>query len=327
MPLVEKPLFRIPYGEQDAAALAAVQAGRVAQDLVDPLSIVEGLPDTETIRVALAQAAASQQLDRWRVAEIGGQVVGYGNLGSWHEEDGRWVYLIRGWVLPGWRGQGIGTALLHWGEDRVRQLAAAEHPGALFEFAGSASNSEPDAAALLQAEGYSVGYHEIEMELDPAAVVPESLLPPRVEIRPAAAEHIHAIAESIAESYRSEFPSNRFRDTHSEIAGQFEWYSNPLHDRSLWQVAWDGERVVGQVLPLLDHGRVVIDEVSVRPAWRRRGLARTLLTSALRALRSRDYRVIRLYTTAEFPTRASELYASVGFKVVKTFRQFRKSPG
>jgi ribosomal protein S18 acetylase RimI-like enzyme len=71
----------------------------------------------------------------------------------------------------------------------------------------------------------------------------------------------------------------------------------------------------------------VIDEVSVRPAWRRRGVARSLLTRALRDLRSRGQTVVRLQTGAEFRTRARDLYSSVGFRVVKEFPRYRKSPG
>jgi mycothiol synthase len=333
MPDVAGLSFRNPYGEQDAEALAAVHAGRAGRDAVDPLSTLESIPSVEEMRAALAQAAAAQQLDRQLVAVVEGQVLAYSALESWHEEDGRWVYLTLGWVLPEWRRRGLGTAMLHWGERRARQLAAAEHPGELFEFAGNASSSEPEGAALLQHEGYTVGYTDLDMALDPFAPLPEYPLPPGIEIRPALPEHIRLIAESIAESYRNEFPGNRFRDMHSEVAGQAEWYSNPVHDRALWQVAWDGDlangagAVVGQVLPLIDRGRAVIDEVSVRPAWRRRGLARALLTRALRDLRSRGMMVIRLNTIAEFPTRARDLYASLGFRVVKAFLRYRKSPG
>ena len=167
-------------------------------------------------------------------------MVGYSVIESWHEEDGRWVYLISGWVLPEWRGRGIGTALLRWGEDKARRLAAADHPGELFEFAGNASSTEPDAAALLRHEGYTVGYIDLEMDLDPSAPLPDYPLPPGIEVRPALPEHIPLIAESIAESYRGEFPDNRFRKTMVEAAGQAEWYSSPVHDRTLWQVAWDG---------------------------------------------------------------------------------------
>jgi len=78
---------------------------------------------------------------------------------------------------------------------------------------------------------------------------------------------------------------------------------------------------------MFERGRAVIDEVSVRPAWRRRGLARALLTRALRDLRSRGVAVVRLNTNAQFRTRARDLYTSLGFRVVKEFPHYRKSPG
>ena len=78
---------------------------------------------------------------------------------------------------------------------------------------------------------------------------------------------------------------------------------------------------------MIERGRGLIDEVSVRPAWRRRGLARALLTRALRDLRSRSVAVVRLNTGAEFPTRARDLYTSLGFRVVKEYMRYRKSPG
>lgn len=326
-PPVDGLSFRKPAGEQDAEALAAVHAGRAARDAVDPLSLQESIPTAEEMRSNLVQLAASQQTERWLIAEIDRQVVGYTVIDSWHDEDDLWVYLILGWVLPEWRGRGIGTAMLRWGQSKARRLASAEHPGQAFEFAGSASSTQPDAAALLLQEGFSVGYSDLEMELDPAAPLVECPLPAGVEVRPALPEHIPLIAESIAEAYRHEFPGNRFRSTQMEAAGQAEWYSNPVHDRSLWQVAWAGDQVVGQVLPMIERGRGVIDEVSVRPAWRRRGLARALLVRGLLALRSEKVGVIRLLTVAEFPTRARDLYTSVGFRVVKIFVRYRKQAG
>jgi mycothiol synthase len=326
IPAVDGLCFRNPIGEQDAEALAAVHAGRAVRDAVDPSSTKEGIPDSDFFRTALAQAASAQQLDQWLVAEVNGQVVGHGMLESWHEEDDRWIYLIHDWVLPEWRGRGIGTAMLHWGEDKVRQLAASEHPGDRFEFAANASSTESDAAALLLHEGYTVGYTELEMELDPSASLPECPLPPGIEVRPALPEHIPLIAESIAESYRNEFPNNRFRTTYVEAAAQIAWHSDPVHDRALWQVAWDGDQVAGQALPMIEAEHGVIDEVNVRPAWRRRGLARALLTRALRDLRWRGIAVIRIATWAELPTRACDLYTSLGFRVVKEFPRYRKSP-
>jgi predicted GNAT family acetyltransferase len=89
-------------------------------------------------------------------------------------------------------------------------------------------------------------------------------------------------------------------------------------------VAWDGDEVVGQVLSVIQNGRAEVFEVSVRPAWRRRGLAHRLLSRALQALRERGIDVIRLHTVAEFRTRARELYGSLGFRVLKEFPRYPK---
>lgn len=334
LPAVDKLSFRRPASDRDADALAALHARRAARDAVDPLSIVgnQGLPTAEVMRSALVQAEAEQCLDHWLVAEVGGQVVGCSVIESWHEADGRWVYLTRVWVLPEWRGHPIGQALLRWGENEASRLVAVEHPGEPLELAGVASSTEPELADWLLQAGYTVGNTELEMELDPSATIREYLLPAGIELRPALPEHILPIAESIAEAYRGEFPGDRFRNTHSEVAGQAEWYSHPIHDRALWKIAWHEQQVAGQVLPLILRGggvvdRAVIDEVSVRPAWRRQGLARALLTQALIDLRSRGLAVIRLTTGTEFRTRARDLYTSLGFRVVKEFPSYRKTMG
>ena len=66
--------------------------------------------------------------------------------------------------------------------------------------------------------------------------------------------------------------------------------------------------MAGQVIPLIERGRAEIYEVSVRPAYRRRGLARALLARQLDVLRARGVEAVRLHTVAEFPTQAVDLY-------------------
>ena len=138
-------------------------------------------------------------------------------------------------------------------------------------------------------------------------------------------EHYPLIASSIGEAYQGEYADGRFRET-------WKWeesvarLSAPRQDPTLWQIAWAGQQVVGQVLPLIESGRALMYDISVRPAWRRQGLARALLTRALWDLRGRGMDVIRLNTVAEFRTRARDLYYSVGFRVLKDFPRYRKSP-
>jgi mycothiol synthase len=325
IPAIEGLVFRPIRGEEDADAIHALRAGCIERDDVDLLSASEGLPSRDELRAALAQVIAAQQQNQRLVAEVNGQVVGYSLVDSWLEDDGRWVYLILGWVLPVWRGQGIGTALLHWGEQSARRLAADEHPHEPFEFAANASSTQPEATALLLHAGYSAGYIVLEMGLDFSALPPISPLPEGVEIRPVLPEHMPFIADSIGEAYRNEYAGGRFQQT-CEFEESVARLSAPRQDPTLWQIAWAGQLVVGEVLPLIEKGRALMYDISVRPAWRRQGLARALLTRALWDLHERGVDVIRLNTVAEFRTRARDLYHGVGFRVLKEFPRYRKSP-
>jgi ribosomal protein S18 acetylase RimI-like enzyme len=316
--------FRPIRGEEDADALYAVHVGRMVHDEVDPLSTFEDFPSREHLHVSLSKAVAGSRQDHWLVAQIGERVVGYRHIACWPEGDGTWVYLTLGWVLPEWRGKGIGTAMLHWTKDRIRCLAAAQHPNEKIEFAANASSTEREATALLLHEGYRAGYTMLEMGLDASVPVPAYTLPAGIDVRPVLPDHYSLIAASVREAYQHEYDAGRF-DEGFDPAAYVTELSNPKHDPTLWQVAWDGNQIAGQVLSLIENGRAEVFEVSVRPAWRRRGLARGLLSRALHSLRARGIDVIRLHTRADSRTRASDLYHSVGFRVLKEFPRYRKS--
>ncbi len=315
--------FRPVRGPEDAEALLAVHTGRVVCDGVNPNGELEDFPSLDDLREELSSANGRQ--DQWQVAQVNAQVIGYSVLESWPEDDGTWVYLIQGWVLPEWRGKGIGTALLRWGEERSRRDTAEAHPGARFEFAANASATEKDATALLVNAGYTVGFTVLALEMQTSAPVPEHPLPAGLVVRAVEPEHYPLIAASVRAAYQAEFEGGRFNEDTGDIAEQAAQWQNPRHDPTLWQVAWDGDQIAGQVLSIIRGDVAEVFEVSVRPAWRRRGLARALLSRALRELQSRGISAIRLQTVDEFRTRAKDLYSSVGFQLVKAFPRYRKT--
>ena len=323
-PAIAGLVFRHPWGEEDAEALRAVRAGSAAHDGIDPRSTLEGVPSSGQMRSQLAEAAARGECDRWLVAQIRDRVAGCSRVLSWPESDGATVCLTLGWVLPEWRGKGIGTAMLHWTEDRLRRLAAAQQPGGRCEFAANASSTESDARALLLHEGYQIAYTLLEMGISSSVPAPPATsLPAGIDLLAATPEHYSAIAASIGEAYQDEYEGGRFGEVF-DAAGYAASLSRPVHDPTLWQVAWEGSLVVGQVLPVIENGRAELFEVSVRPGWRRRGLARALLLRALHSLRARGTGEIRIHTNKDFRTRASDLYRSVGFRVLKEFPRYRK---
>lgn len=320
MPTPRGPQFRPPRGEADAAALWAIRRECADADRYDPLSTAESLPTREDL---LAQLRAAVSVpERWPLVEFNGQVIAYGRIGDWTEGDGMRVWLHLGWVRPAWRNKGVGTALLRELEGRIRTLAEGVPR---WEFAANAAGTEPVATQLLLDNGYHVAYTVLEMALawDAFDAAERVVWPVEFTLRPAAAEHVPAIAHSVAEAYRNEYPADRYHEPTDEIDYAAE-LAAPRFDRGLFQVAWAGGEVAGQVIPLIERGRAEIYEVSVRPAYRRRGLARALLARQLDVLRARGVEAVRLHTVAEFPTQAVDLYRALGFETVKVFPRYRK---
>jgi mycothiol synthase len=319
--------FRSIRGEDDADALCAVHAGRITRDAVDCLSKLEDWPSLDGLCNDLSDAIAAGEPDAWLVAQVNDRVVGYSQMDSWFEEDGVWVYLIMGWVLLGWRGQGIGTAMLHWGENRARRSAASQHSRERFEYAANASCTEQDCIALLRHEGYDVGFTTLEMRLDMSVPLPAvQPLPDGIEWRSVLPEQYPLIVSSLIDCYRHEYPGDRFRVRCGRESYFTHGLSHAQRDPWLLYVAWDGDQVAGQVFVTIENGRAEVDQVSIRPAWRRRGLGRALVTRAVRDAYQRGVQVIWLHTIAEYPTHAVDLYRSLGFHVIKEFGRYRKTP-
>lgn len=321
--------FRPLAGVADADNLLAIHAARAGRDGIDPLSTTESVLTREDIVRSLDAMAESGTAGRSILAEIDGQAAGYNRFFDWTENDGTRVWLLVGWVTPAWRGRGLGTALLRWTEARIREEAA--HAGGRWEFAGNASSTEVEATALLRDNGYSPAYTVVEMELDWDTFArseteffsEDSVSKSKITIRPGDGADAARIATSVDESYRGEYDGGRYAEQF-DPAAYAEELAGPGHDPSLWRVAWAGDEIAGQVIPRVERGRAEIYEVSVRPAWRRRGIARALLVEAIRELRRREIAVVRLHTVAEFPTRAVELYQSLGFNTLKEFPRYRK---
>jgi mycothiol synthase len=322
--LINDLRFRPIRGEKDATDLAAIHLACKDRDQVDPLSTLENLPSLESMQTSLSNAMAKGQQEDWLVAEVNERVVGYGRIASWPERDGTWVYLALGWISPVWRGRGIGTALLHRTEDRVRHLATKEHLDQKVELAANASSTEEEATALLLHEGYRVAYTLAEMSFEDTGLIRTQAMPSGFEVRPVSPDHTLLISRSVYEAYEDEYPGGRY-DASGDPDDFAAQLSDPEQDPSLWQVAWYGEEIAGQVLTIVERGRAEIFEVSVRHRWRRHGLARALLSRTLQNLASQGIDVIRLHTRTDFQTRAIDLYASLGFRVLKEFPRYRKS--
>jgi len=109
--------------------------------------------------------------------------------------------------------------------------------------------------------------------------------------------------------------------------------ADPARDISLWITAWHGDELVGQVLNRINaesnaelglrRGRV--NSVGVRRAWRRQGLGQAMVAASLQLLRNRGMTSASLGVDAENPHGALGIYESVGFRIKKRERVYRKA--
>ena len=320
-PSIRGLVFRPFCGLADLPDIAAVRAACALRDRVDGLSSVESVPTLADLEERLVRSEGFDPESDVLVAQVDGQVVGYSSAIWWTETDGTWVYLTLGWVLPQWRGRGIGTAMLHWTQGRLRNLAASHPTQGKACLAAYASETETDTAALLTYEGYRPAFSVIELGIDDLTGLRVAPLPGGFIARPLESPDLPDLHRSMDQAYVGH--------AFSETPPYEEWAARQT-DLGTWHVAWDAATgaIAGQVQAVVYRGRGEVAEVSVGAPYRRRGLGQALLCRALLTLREQGIQEARIHTLAENPHQSWHLYEKVGFRVLKCFPRYRKSmPG
>jgi GNAT superfamily N-acetyltransferase len=260
------------------------------------------------------------------IVDIAGVVAGYGRT-EWEDTAHGRVHYVICFLRPAWRRRGIGRALLETLEARATAVAATQ----AFDgprYLQADAHEDPGANALLESAGYeAVRYFFVMVRphLDP---VPDAPMPEGLEIRPVREEHIRRIWEA-----GNEAASETWEYSEPTEADYEEFLSNPVEgDRTLWQVAWDGDEIAGQVRPYINResnerlglNRGWVENILVRRPWRRRGLARALIDASVAALRERGMTEGILGVDAENESGALRLYRSVGFEIESREIVYRK---
>ncbi len=320
-PSIPGLVFRRFRGETDYPHMVAVIDGSKGEDQIERVQSVEDM----------ARAYAHlDNCDPYRdmlFAEIDGEVVAYNRVFWQQESSGDWIYYQFGFLLPMWRRKGIGRAMLHEAERRLRVIAC-EHPAEVPKYFQSwASATEVGATALLISEGYKAIRHDFEMVRPLDEPIPEHPMPEGLELREVLEEHIRPIWDAQAEAFRDHWgyaPPSEERYQ--------EWRDDPTQDPRLWKVAWDGDQVAGMVLNYVNEEenkeynrkRGWVENISVRRPWRRRGLAKSLISQSLLMFRDMGFDHGALGVDTQNPNKALQLYEGLGFRPAKHFITYRK---
>lgn len=243
---------------------------------------------------------------------------------------GKTVHWIEGWVRPDRRRQAIGRVLLRWAERHAADLVRtrAIEPVDLPQFVGfGVLESNPAAIAFGRGSGYAPVRYGFGMRRDLAEPIPDKALPDGIELRPVKPEHHRQIWDADVEAFRDHFEP-RDRDESDFITT----FTAPNVETGLWRVAWDGDDVAGSVINQIDpdqNARLGIEigwleHVSVRRAWRGRGVANALIVASLHALRERGMAIASLGVDGENLTGALRLYEQLGFRRHETWITYRR---
>jgi ribosomal protein S18 acetylase RimI-like enzyme len=315
--------YRGPEDHPDmAATAAAVRADNGDRELGT-------VADIDNHYGHLDQAALPRDC---ALVELDGRVVAYGRA-SWGElaDGGAQVESILN-IQPDARGRGVEQLLADHAIRRARELATdpARSRGRQVNLNVFVSGRDEVQRAVLAGLGFRIGGHHAGLIRPGFDGVPDLPLPEGLEVRPIdpAERAMHrrvydAAARAFTDTHGEEKPSDARFD---------EFVNDPSFAPDLWQVAFDGDTIAGQILNYLgpvegDGTRVGWTEgISVQPEYRRRGLARALLARSIGIVRDAGAAYAALGVDLRNPNHAADLYTSMGYRIVSESFEYSLGP-
>ncbi|MEO8286824.1 MAG: GNAT family N-acetyltransferase [Chloroflexota bacterium] len=314
--------FRHFRGDEDYPDILAINT---ASKLADGLNY--DLHTLETISYSYSNTANHDPYKDMLIAEVDGKMVAFNRVFMERELDGSRVYTHFGFVLPEYRGKGLGRAMIRWAEARIREREAEQQGGGPAYYNTSVASRAAHLEDLLKEGGYKPVRYEFVMETPDLNNIPEVPMPEGLEIRPVTPDQYRAIFEGNVEAFRDHWGASEIEPEEFD-----RWLNHPLSQPNIWVVAWDGDQVAGSILNYIIEdmnektGRKVgyTESISVRRPWRRKGLARAMLSHSMKMHRDLGMEQTALGVDTENPSGALQLYESMGYVVTGKDTTYRK---
>lgn len=314
--------FRNFQGESDYAQIATVlSASEAADNMKRNVS-------ADNIATAYQHLTNCDPFKDILIAEVSGQIVGYAR--GWWESDtsSESIYHHNGFIIPEWRRKGIGHAMLLWMESHLSALANS-HFTKTRHFQVNVTQFQEGTSIMLQRTGYQPIRYFYEMVCPTLNNTVKFPLPDGLEIRPVTPEHYQLLWKSIDETSKDEWGYTEPAENSYQ-----EWLTSSHFQPHLWQVAWDiiNDQIVGHVLTFIDEEennqrnrkRGYTEGIGVDSNWRRRGVARALISRSLQIQKAAGMAESALVADSDSTSNVIRLYESCGFHIVKRDTIYRK---
>lgn len=260
-------------------------------------------------------------------AEVNGKAVAYSRVEWYQEEDpNHRIYQHFLNIDPEWRSKGIEEPITLWCENRLKTIAET-HPQDSQRFLQTFSNEiKTDYNQLLEAIGYEAARYGFSMKRS-LEDIPTAELPEGIEARPVQEADWRNVWDAANEAFRDHwgFVEPTEKDYQAYLGSK---YFQP----DLWQVAWDGDRVVASVMNYINHDHNQAfdqkvgwtENISTLKEYRRRGIARALIVRSMHMHKALGMTEVALGVDTNNPTGALRLYKSLGYQTTLTWITYRK---
>jgi mycothiol synthase len=255
------------------------------------------------------------------------EIVGYGE--AFHQGNPPLKTIVFGRTHPGYRGQGIGTYFLVWGERfALTGIEKCPDSARIFLSALTVESIEP-ARKLFEGFGMQPVRMYFRMRMDLRHWDQAPAFPAQITIHPYRHDEdlipLHHAYEDAFENNWGHPPQSVQQGT-KNIRGWVE--NNPGFDESLFLVAWDGDEIAGFVLALDGQGdpdHAEIWELGVRPRWQKRGLGKALVKQCFQVLKDRGNQSVILDADADPQEGPVAFYEKTGMHVETQRLQYEKT--
>ena len=309
--------FRLFAGDTDFPGMVRALDGALGADGIDRTETVESFSQT------YRHLTNCDPLTDILIAEDTTGIVGYSRV-TWRVVAATNVRRMSqfGWVDAAVRGRGVGTAMLEWCEQRLREIAGAMSHDGVTQFGSWYDERETAKGVLLVEKGYTIDEVDAEMVRPLDIEIPDHPLPPGLRIVPKSIDDAAVVFGADNEAFRDHVgyvePSEE--DYQDFVTGSYG--KNP----SLWRVAEDDEGIAASVLNYVDDAyndkfgrlRGYTESISTQRRWRGKGAAKALIVESMRMFRDMGMTEVALEVHTTNPTGAFQLYEGLGYQVVAT---------
>ncbi|HOZ37604.1 MAG TPA: GNAT family N-acetyltransferase [Anaerolineaceae bacterium] len=320
-PNIDGIIFRHFEGESDFPKMLAIYSNLHAAGQAPGDNTIESL------RAEYTNLSNSDPHDDVIFVEVNGETVGFSRV-YWERQvaTSEYSYGILFRVDPAWQGKGIEQSLIAWGETRGRRYASTLPEGEKGFFVTICREPDRTRFNILMEAGFAIDryYHSMSR---PLTDLPERPLPEGITVRPVLIRDYRKIWDA---------SNDAFVDEYAAASPTEEWYqsylASPNFQPFLWQVAWDGDEVVGSVQNYISmeendlegHNRGYTEGISVRREWRGRGVASSLICKSMAMFKAMNMDEVALTADTQNPTGAMRLYTNLGYRAYRTLFELRK---